>query len=59
MIFLFKTFSFVRFESLNQFKFSASFFLRRKGTRGDGNHLLRTQWVKGSGEVIRASAPYS
>ena len=58
-MFLFKTFSCIRFKTLNQLKFYVSFYLRGKSRRGDGSHVLRAQVFKGSGEVIRASAPYT
>ena len=59
MIFLFKTFSFKAFETLNQLKFCVSFFI--EGTKVEGEMVVMC-WgssVKGSGEVIRASAPYT
>ena len=36
----------MRFETLNQFKYSVSFYLRGKGRGGDGNHVLRAQVLR-------------
>ena len=33
------------------------FYLRGKSRRGDGGHVLGAQVLRGSGEVIRTSAP--
>ena len=35
------------------------FYLRGKSRRGDGGHVLGAQVLRGMGEVIRASAPYT
>ena len=61
MIFIFKTVSFIRFETLNQLKFYASLLFKGQSRRGDGGHVLGEggSSVKGSEEVIRASAPYT
>ena len=43
---MFKTFSCITFETLNEFKFCVPFNLRRfkgKGRRGDGGHVLSAQ----------------
>ena len=43
---------FLRFETLNQSKFYVSFYIfyiRGKGRRGDGGHVLRAQVLRGVG----------
>ena len=59
MAFLFKTFSFIRFETLNELKFYASFLFKGKKQKGRWWSCAGGSSVKGSGEVIRASAPYT